>query len=290
MCAGLRRVDPAQPSVSMLWESTDPNDVLKERFGFESVVDVTTWLAETLPVVWGIAVGHLDRVVISGWNAMAWIAADDRHLIVKWSALPTVFPRLVDASAVTVWLDQHEIPVASPIASLDGRRLVEVGNDAGGHLRSGLREPDSRFLVGVLPVRDGTLLDVSDHRQVVDAGEMLAALHETLDAYPGAVGGRLPSAGEQLVHNDFRSANILHDGSRISAVLDLEEITFGKRVADLAKAAVMLGAQYRDWAPTPVEVRIAFIDSYSTRCPLTAEERHELTSEMTKVLAAKWWH
>ena len=35
---------------------------------------------------------------------------------------------------------------------------------------------------------------------------------------------------EQLVHNDFRSANVLHDGTGITAVLDFEEVAYRSRL------------------------------------------------------------
>lgn len=62
---------------------------------------------------------------------------------------------------------------------------------------------------------------------------MLATLHESLAAYPHRIDGGPPSPREQLVHNDFRSANILHDGTRITAVLDFEEVTYpqGSRIS-----------------------------------------------------------
>ena len=203
-----------QPSVSMLWESTDPNHALKRRFGFSSSALAATWVTETLGTHWGISVDRCDRLVISGWNAMAWVTTGDRRLIAKWSAFPKAFSRLRDASAVTMWLHEHGIPVAVPIPARDGRRLVEVGNNIRGRLVSRLPLPGARFLVGVLPVLAGELLDVADERQVVAAGEMLAAVHDALAAYDGAVAGRRANGDDQLVHNDFRSANVLHDGAR----------------------------------------------------------------------------
>ena len=66
---------------------------------------------------------------------------------------------------------------------------------------------------------------------------MLATVHEALAAYPHRVDGGRPARHEQLVHDDFRSANILHDGATISAVLDLEEVRYDARVADLITKA-----------------------------------------------------
>lgn len=79
---------------------------------------------------------------------------------------------------------------------------------------------------------------------------MMATLHEAMAAYPFRIDAGPSARHEQLVHNEFRSANLLHDGTRITAVLDFEEVTYRPRVADLAKASVLLGTRYRDWSPT----------------------------------------
>jgi Ser/Thr protein kinase RdoA (MazF antagonist) len=105
---------------------------------------------------------------------------------------------------------------------------------------------------------------------------MLATLHEALAVYPQRVDGGEPTRHHQLVHNDFRSANLLHDGTRISAVLDLEEVTYDTRVADLAKATVLLGTRYRSWGPTRPDVPESFVAAYHDQAPLTGAEQHEL--------------
>jgi homoserine kinase type II len=73
---------------------------------------------------------------------------------------------------------------------------------------------------------------------------MPATLHEALAAYPHRIDGGRPTGQQQLVHNDFRSANILHGGTSITAVLDFEDVTYRTRVVDLAKATVLLGTRY----------------------------------------------
>jgi homoserine kinase type II len=268
----------------MLWESVDPVEQLAKRFGFRDGSSAAEWAAESCRRHWGLEVTRCDRLVISAWNAMAWVVADDRRLIVKWSALPQVFARLVDAARVTAWLDARGIPVACPLPAAEGSLLVEVCGDES----SSLPLPDSRFLVGVLPVIEGELLDVDDPAQVADAGQMLAAVHEALASYPDGVGSRRPKRHEQLIHNDFRSANILHDGSKITAVLDLEEICYGTRVADLSKAAVLLSTRYRDWAPTSPPVRGAFVDAYNASAPLAPEEQRELDERIAELVQQAW--
>lgn len=279
------------PAVDMLWESADPGQALTSRFGFRDGASTAEWVADVLERYWGLDVVRCDRLVISDRNVMAWVRAGGRRLITKWSSLPHRFARLADAARVVAWLDTQAVPVAAPIAATDGRLLVEVGNDARGRLRSRLPLPGSRFLVGVLPVVEGDLLDVDDAGQVDDAGRMLATLHQALAAYPGKHGRRNRGERAQLLHNDFRSANILHDGDRITAVLDFEEIKHETRAADVAKAAVLLATRYHDWGPTSESTRSTFLHAYDShaRNPLTAAERHELDARMDAHLRAFGW-
>ena len=118
---------------------------------------------------------------------------------------------------------------------------------------------------------------------------MLATLHEALAAYPHRIGGGRSTQQEQLVHNDFRSANILHDGTSITAVLDFEEVTYRTRVADAAKATVLLGTRYHDWGPTSQLVPEAFVAAYHDQAPLTSAEQNELQSGITAILKKFGW-
>lgn len=128
---------------------------------------------------------------------------------------------------------------------------------------------------------------MADDAQVRAAGEMLATLHAELAAYPEVVPTAEPRpSGTQLVGNDFRSANILWAGGRISAVLDLEEARYERRVDDLAKAAVLLGTRYHDWAPTPSDARDAFVAAYQAAHPLPAEELEEVQVIIAERVAA----
>ncbi len=235
----------------MLWESVDPADALTKRFGFADAVSAVGWMGDALWDTWAIAVDDCDRLVISAGNLLAWITTDDRRLIAKWSVFPWLFQRLADTAALTMWLQASGIPVAAPIPARDGRLRVELNNVS----------------LGVYPVIDGDLLDVGDPAQVTEAGQMLATLHEALAAYPHRIDGGPSTRREQLVHNDFRSANILHDGTSITAVLDFEEVTYRTRVADLAKATVLLGTRYHDWGPTSQPVREAFVAAYQRPGP-----------------------
>lgn len=257
----------------MLWESVDPADALTKRFGFADAVSAANWISDTVCDTWGINVDDCDRLVMSAHNILAWITTDGGPLIAKWSVAPERFKRLDDIATLTTWLDARGIPVAAPIPATDGRLRVEL-NDVS---------------LGVQHVIDGDLLDVGDPAHITAAGHLLARLHDELAAYPHPIGGHQPTRHEQLVQNDFRSANILHDGTRITAVLDFEDATYRTRVADLAKAAVLLGTRYRNWGPTSHLVREAFIAAYREQVPLTSLQQHQLHDGVTAVLNYFRW-
>ncbi len=261
------------PSISMLWESVDAEEALTKRFGFATAASAADWVRDAVWESWAIAVDHCDRLVISAGNVLAWVTADDRRLIAKWSAFPWLFRRLEDTATLTLWLQASAIPVAAPVPAMDGRLRIEVEN----------------ISLGVYPVVDGDLLDVEDPTQVTEAGRMLASLHETLAVYPHRIDGSGPTQHGQLVHNDFRSANLLHDGTRLRAVLDLEEVTYDTRVADLAKATVLLGTRYRNWGPTSRDVREAFVAAYHDEAPLTGMEQNELWRGITAIQEHFGW-
>jgi homoserine kinase type II len=257
----------------MLWESVDPTVALTERFGFVDALSAVGWMGEALWDTWAIAINNCDRLVISNRNLLAWITTDDRRLIAKLSVSPSLFQRLADTATLRMWLQTGGIPVAAPIPTSDGRLQVELNSVS----------------LGVCPVIEGDLLDVGDPAQVTEAGQMLAKLHERLAAYPHCLDGGRPTGREQLVHNDFRSANILHGGTSIAAVLDFESVTYRTRVADLAQATVLLGTRYHDWGPTSEVVRDAFVTAYAGEAALTGTEQNELRRSIAGVLKHFGW-
>ena len=263
----------ATTQLSMLWESADPEEALSQRFGFADAVSAVGWMGDTLWDTWAIPVDDCDRLVISGGKLLAWITADDRRLIAKWSVVSELFQRLADTTTLTMWLHHRGIPVATPIPARDGRLRVELDNVS----------------LGVIPVIHGDLLDVGDPAQVTEAGRMLATLHDAMAAYPHHIGGGPSARHEQLVHNDFRSANVLHDGASVTAVLDFEEVTYRSRVSDLAKATALLGTRFRDWGPTSQLVREAFIGAYCDQAPLTNAEQDQLQSGIEAVMKHFGW-
>jgi homoserine kinase type II len=257
----------------MLWESVDPTVALTERFGFVDPLSAAGWMGDALWDTWAIAINNCDRLVISNRNLLAWITTDDRRLIAKLSVSPSLFQRLADTATLRMWLRTRGLPVAAPIPTSDGRLQVELNSVS----------------LGVCPVIEGDLLDVGDPAQVTDAGQMLATLHETLAAYPHCLDRARLTGREQLVHNDFRSANILHGGTTITAVLDFESVTYKTRVADLAQATVLLGTRYHDWRPTSEVVRDAFVTAYADQAALTGTEQNELRRSIAGVLKHFGW-
>ncbi|MBM7785928.1 homoserine kinase type II [Tenggerimyces flavus] len=258
------------PSLTMLWESVDPSSALAERFRFESPAAVSSWLGGVLDRHWGLALTSCDRLVLSSTNLMAWITVGERRMIAKWSVNVPAFPRLAAIADLTSWLDQRGIPVSAPRQARDGRLQLELDG----------------FSLALQNVMPGELLDVTDAAQVRAAGEMMATLQLELAAYPHVIPtAEPPRPGTQLVGNDFRSANILWADGRITAVLDLEEAQYKRRVEDLAQATVLLGTRFHNWAPTPPDIRDAFLAAYQAVQPLTSEERDELQSLVAKMIA-----
>lgn len=260
--------------VSMLWESVDARSALRTRFGFASADHAAAWLADALQEA---RVGHLDRchrIVLSAHNLLAWLRFDGREVVAKCCIDGTRFSRLAAVDALVAWLADRGLPVAAPIAALDGRLRVEHG----------------RFSIGLYPVIDGDLLDAADTRHVEAAGRTLATLHQALSTYPHPFDGDGPvERNKQLVHGDFRSANILCDGSHIAAVVDFDEAGIRGRVTELGRSAVLLGTRYHDWAPTDPETRSAFIAAYTDVAPLSETEELELARTIEAVCNRFGW-
>jgi Ser/Thr protein kinase RdoA (MazF antagonist) len=281
----------------MLWEPVDPDLALAERFGFVSLAAVEQWLQRSLAQCWGIDAHGCTRVVISDRNAIAWVASDRGALVVKWSAAPERFASLRTSTGLLHQLAIQGLPVAAPFPALDGRVRVE---------RSG---PAGELSVAVLAELSGEWLDVDDPAAVRSAGVALAQVHRalgssTLDTtgVTQVVGlthwislwlehadrGAAPEAslllgellaqvdeledGPQLVHNDYRAANLLMQGSAAVGVLDFDDVVVGHRVNDLAKASVYLGTRFTHWRPTSVDAQRQLRAGYESVRPLTSSE------------------
>ncbi|MDI5938677.1 phosphotransferase [Micromonospora sp. PTRAS2] len=284
------------PVLEMLWEAHDPHRALDARFGFGDARAAGRWVADVLNEHWGVRVDSCERIVMSGGNALAWVDTPSGRRLAKRSVLPDRFPRLAEVARLTSWLDGQGLPVSAPVPTRDGRLQVEADGVS----------------LGLQRVIEGDLLDTTDPGQVRAAGAVLARLHDVLAAYPhaerfatlavasppltqqitewldsraaplpavardvlrglvaGAPPDRLP---RQLVHVDFRSANVLCAGGEITAVLDFEEARHDHRLVDLARATVLLGTRYHDWGPVPPEAQAQFLAGYQAVRPLTSAE------------------
>lgn len=282
----------------MLWEQADATSALRDRFGFAGLDAVSTWLRRVLDERWGLATGGCDRLVVSDHNAVAWTRSDRGGLVVKWSCAEPLFARLDSSTGLLRPLADRGVPVAAPVPTTDGLDRVVLDG------------PARPLSVTVLPDLAGDWLDVSDAAAVRAAGACLARVHEALGALdPGSVPrvdadgdprtrvagwldahdhGRAPGASRrlaalladapeldsraQLVHNDFRAANVLVRGGAVVGVLDLDDVAVGHRVGDLAKACTYLGTLFTGWAPTPRAVQDRLREGYESVRPLSARE------------------
>ncbi|MFC4785106.1 phosphotransferase [Nocardioides sp. MAHUQ-72] len=274
--------------------------MLSERFGFLHEDEAACWVTAGLDVLWGIQVDACQRTVMSDRNALAWVSTASGPMLAKWCVSEERFPRLAALARLTSWLDDRGLPVPAPVAALDGRVQVE-GDGAS---------------LSVQRVVTGEHLDTTDFEHVREAGAVLARLHIALAQYPHAdqmtelLSSPAPLASQvtwwldhapdhvpaavierlrrlvahapavarpsQLVHGDFRSANVLCTGSDVAAVIDFEEARRDQPIAELARSAVLLGTRFHDWGPVSFEVHRAFLDGYREVRELTWAE-------------AKWW-
>jgi homoserine kinase type II len=289
-------VESQAPVLEMLWEAEDPRDTLDGRFGFRDGESAGRWVAAILDEHWDVRIRSCERIVMSGGNALAWVATPSDRLLAKWSVVPECFPQLAETARLTSWLHGRGLPVSAPVPARDGRLQVEA----------------DRVSIGLQREIVGDLLDTADLHQVRAAGAVLARLQDALAAYPDtdqipalAVAStsltarvtdwldsradHLPMAARdtlrrlvtaappdrlprQLVHFDFRSANILCARGEVAAIIDFEEARYDHRLVELARSAVILGTRYHNWGPVSAAVRAAFVAGYESVRPLTPAE------------------
>ncbi|MFG1648314.1 phosphotransferase [Micromonospora sp. NPDC049275] len=290
------------PVVEMLWEAHDPRETLGGRFGFSDGDSAGRWIADTLDEHWGVRVDSCERIVMSGGNALAWIGTPAGRMLAKWSVVPDRFPRLAAIARLTSWLDGQGLPVSAPVAARDGSLQVEAC-----HVSMGLQrviagelldtaDPAQVWAAGALLARLQEALAACPHPDPDPAStysapaEPLAArvigwLDTHTEQVPTTVSDALRGLvaaapadplPRQLLHSDYRAANILCVGTEIVAVLDFEEAQQDHPVVELARSAVLLGTRYHDWGPVPVTVHAQFRAGYESVRRLSAVE-------------AAWW-
>jgi Ser/Thr protein kinase RdoA (MazF antagonist) len=288
--------------LSMLWESAEPRQALRERFGLDSFDDAVSWLTKVLAEVWAVEVEACERILISDRNAIAWVSTDRGALVAKWSRAQQQFEKFIAIADLLQALHKQGVPVAAPLSSVDGQYRVIVHSGA------------SPLSMTVQPQVVGDLLDISDESAVRQAGACLATLHNALAKHKDnplrgsdqaldlrerietwlehqdtgiapAASARLrdqlvslpPIDTEpQLIHNDYRASNILTAGSEVLAVIDFDEVAWDYCVRDLANSFVLLGTHFTKWQPTPSSVREIFLKGYESVRPLTDLERQWL--------------
>lgn len=283
-------------TLEMLWERADPTQVLRSRFGFMDADAAEHWVVRALERWWNVRVVACERIVMSDHNALAWVTTAGGRMLLKWSIAPERFERLAFAADLTTWLADRDLPVSAPVRTLDGRVQVE----------------DDGVSMGLQHVIDGSLLDVRDPARVHAAGATLARFHDALrdspdparaagvrpppiplvqqvegwlDGAPTHVPDRArvalrrllapaPSDGlpVQIVHGDYRAANVLCADSDVVAVIDFEDLRLDHRIVELARSAVLLGTLFHDWGPVPATVHRQLLDGYRSVSALTADE------------------
>jgi homoserine kinase type II len=288
--------------LSMLWESSDPRQALRERFGLDSFEDAASWLSKGLAEVWSLEVEACERILISDQNAIAWVSTDQGALVAKWSRAQERFDRFTAIADLLGALHKQGAPVAAPLSSVDGQYRVIVHSGT------------SPLSMTVQPQVIGDLLDISDEPAVRQAGACLATLHNALaehqDSPLRGSGQALdlrerietwlehqdseiaPAASArlrdqlvslppidiepQLIHNDYRASNILIADAEVLAVIDFDEVAWDYCIRDLANSFALLGTHFTQWQPTPSSVRETFLAGYESVRPLTELERQWL--------------
>lgn len=287
---------------TMLWESTDAPLALRQRFRFDSAAAVVEWLTTTLATTYAIPVQAVDRLVISDANLLAWISTADGFLFAKCCALPGRHVRLATIADLLCWLDAQGLPVSVPLPSVEGARQVRcdhltvglqrlipgqlldptdlVQAQAAGVILARLhqalaRYPDAAALAVAAPQAPSLQLDeriLAWAKVYVTRTNSQALMADCHALTANLTTATLPLLPPQLVHSDYRAANLLWHEGALSAVLDFEELSWGHRVNDLAWAAVHLGTRFHHWRPVAPVVHEAFRTGYESLQPLTAAE------------------
>lgn len=236
--------------------------------------------------------------VSSDQNAIVWVGSTAGDVVMKWSRARDRFANLDASTRLLRTLANNGIPVAPPIATREGFDRVVLSGPAG------------PLSTTVLPALTGKWLDVDDRTVVLSAGAWLARVHQALRAVsedvvamaPQPVNIRIrigkwleerdrglaPEASQrlkallgelpelidqpQLVHRDFRAANILTRDSKVVGILDFDDVQVDHRVNDLAQASVYLSTLLTEWGPTIKTARQALREGYESVRPLTPSE------------------
>jgi homoserine kinase type II len=287
------------PQPTMLWENTDPHAALRQRFGFASAQAAAAWLTDQLNRHYAIEVLSVERLVISAANLLAWLTTAQGRLLAKGCAQSPAYPHLQQLAGLLPWLAQEGLPVSPPLPSRQGERQVICDQLSIGVQRVipgtllDPAQPAQAQAAGLLLARLHEALSsypqTSHWRNAASLASLTETVGNTTPPQPFATGEPVLLAtwamvqeraamlaqaepGRQLVHGDYRAANILWQQGAIAAVLDFEETAWGYRVNDLAWAAVHLGTRYHHWGPVSPLVRATFVGGYTAHQPLSPLE------------------
>jgi homoserine kinase type II len=260
----------------MLWESQDPLIALK-MFGFQTSSQASTWALDVVAALSDVKPVSCERIVLSALNALAWLRTEDGDRIAKWSIYKPRFEFLSEVAKLTSWLDSQGVPVSTPIPARSGTlraqadgALIELQSVCPGKLLDVVGPSQVLAAGATLAQLHKTLARYPDAGRMMAAdddpawprrlakGDLQGSLPGRVDAWLAAHGNKVPAdlalslrgqMGDapqidwplQLVHNDYRSANVICEGGRVGALLDFEEAGMDHAVVDLARAAVRLG-------------------------------------------------
>lgn len=307
------------PRLEMLWEASDPELTL-QKFGFPDAGSAARWVAAIVGAGWGISVTQCERIVFSAGNALAWIATDRGPMIAKSSAYTEFHPHLEEASRLTSWLGDSSFPVSAPIPARSGGvrfradgASIELQAVMEGSLLDA-EDPAQAHMAGATLAQLHLLLEAYPHAGDVEGppyhprrdGTLRARIDTWLESEASGVPADLTalaarlsatapdeSPPTQVVHHDYRSANLLCNGAAMTAVLDFEEARPDHCVVDLAKASVLLGTRFRDWRPVSVGAREMFLEGYQSVRSLSDIEKGWLAVVILwwtlQGVVAGWW-
>ena len=284
---------------TMLWESSNPHTVLAQRFHFATTDDATRWLIDRVGPTYGLTVVSVDRLVMSSYNLLAWLTTTQGLLLAKCCAFVMAHQRLRQVGELVVWLEQMQLPVSAPLVATVGS--VQVLCD---HLSISLQrlipgelldptQPVQAQRAGVILAQLHQALATYPYAGALATQPSVPSLQTQIEQWAQQKKATLTDPtlmanvthllaqvsqlatsplATQLVHGDYRAANVLWQDNQIAAVLDFEEVRWGYRVNDLAWAAVHLGTRYHDWGPLALAVQQTFLQSYRAAHPLDAAE------------------
>ncbi|MFZ4662828.1 MAG: phosphotransferase [Caldilineaceae bacterium] len=284
---------------TMLWESTDPHVTLTQRFHFATADAAQQWLVAAVADTYGITVTSVDRLVMSSYNLIAWLTTSAGPLLAKCCAFAEAHQHLLKCGELVHWLDQTGLPVSPPLVATTGavqNRCDHLSVSVQRVISGELLEPthaEQAHAAGVALARLHQALASYPQAALfapsVSVPSLSIAVAERVTQEMAALTDAALVEGSkrllkqiqrlettllspQLVHGDYRAANVLWQADRIAAVLDFEEVRWGYQVNDLAWATVHLGTRYHDWGPVVRTVHQTFLRGYTTVTPLTAAE------------------